>query len=108
MIERLVAFPTVSSESNLRLIEFVQSELAGHGIDSRLTFNDDGSKANLFTTIGPPCAGGIVLSRHPDVVPVSGQRWSSDPFCVQRRGERLYGRGTADMKSFLAIALGMV
>jgi acetylornithine deacetylase len=108
MIERLVGFPTVSADSNLQLIEFVRGELAAHGIDSRLTYNDEGSKANLFATIGPACAGGIVLSGHTDVVPVRGQSWSADPFCVRRRGERLYGRGTADMKSFLAVALAMV
>jgi acetylornithine deacetylase len=108
MIERLVGFPTVSSDSNLNLIEFVRDYLAGHGIESRLTYDDDKRKANLFATIGPDRAGGVVLSGHTDVVPVAGQPWESDPFALSRRGDKLYGRGTSDMKSFIAIALATV
>lgn len=108
MIERLVGFPTVSSDSNLNLIEFVRDYLAGHGIESRLTYDDDKRKANLFATIGPDRAGGVVLSGHTDVVPVAGQPWESDPFTLSRRGDKLYGRGTSDMKSFIAIALAAV
>jgi len=108
MIERLVGFPTVSSDSNLNLIEFVRDYLAGHGIESRLTYDDDKRKANLFATIGPDRAGGVVLSGHTDVVPVAGQPWESDPFTLSRRGDKLYGRGTSDMKSFIAIALATV
>lgn len=107
MIERLVGFATISADSNLKLIEFAREHLAAHGFDSRLTFDDERRKANLFATIGPNCGGGIVLSGHTDVVPVSGQSWASDPFRVEWRGDRLYGRGTADMKSFLAVALTM-
>ena len=108
MIERLVGFPTVSSDSNLNLIEFVRDYLAGHGIESRLTYDDDKRKANLFATIGPDRAGGVVLSGHTDVVPVAGQPWESDPFALSRPGDKLYGRGTSDMKSFIAIALATV
>jgi len=108
MIERLIGFPTVSTDSNLALIDYARSYLAGHGIDSRLTFDADHRKANLFATIGLNCAGGVVLSGHTDVVPVAGQPWQTDPFRLHRSGDRLYGRGTCDMKSFVAIALAAV
>jgi len=108
MIERLVAFDTVSKNSNMALIEFVQSYLAGHGVDSHLLPNEDGSKANLYATVGPMEEGGVVLSGHTDVVPVDDQAWDTDPFTVTERDGRLYGRGTADMKSFIAIALALV
>lgn len=108
MIERLVAFPTVSANSNLDLIHDVRDYLAGHGIASRLTFDADRRKANLFATVGPEIAGGIVLSGHTDVVPVAGQPWDTDPFKIVRRDGRLYGRGAADMKSFIAVALALV
>ncbi|WP_425450487.1 acetylornithine deacetylase [Virgifigura deserti] len=112
MIERLVAFDTVSARSNLGLIDFVRDYLAGHGIDSRLTFDTRREKANLFATIEPQTGGspggGIVLSGHTDVVPVEGQPWDTDPFRVVVKDGRLYGRGTADMKSFIAIALALV
>lgn len=108
MLERLVAFPTVSRDSNLELIDFVDDYLAGHGVAAVRTASPCGRKANLHASIGPPREGGVVLSGHTDVVPVDGQAWSSDPFVVTARDERLYGRGTADMKSFLAIALALV
>ncbi len=108
MIERLVAFDTVSRNSNLELIDFIGHWLAQHGVDYHLVASDDGEKANLLATVGPAVAGGVVLSGHTDVVPVDGQRWTSDPFRVVERNGRLYGRGTCDMKSFLAIALALV
>jgi acetylornithine deacetylase len=108
MIERLIGFDTTSALSNLALIDDVRGYLAGHGIASRLTFNDEKTKANLYATIGPEGAGGVVLSGHTDVVPVAGQTWTSDPFKVRREGGRLYGRGTSDMKSFIAVALHLV
>jgi acetylornithine deacetylase len=109
MIKALVAFDTTSRESNLDLIHFVEDYLAGHGVESTLVFNDDKSKANLVASIGPDTAqGGVVLSGHSDVVPVDGQDWSSDPFQVVERNGRLYGRGTCDMKGFLAVALALV
>ncbi|MBM3534046.1 MAG: acetylornithine deacetylase [Alphaproteobacteria bacterium] len=108
MIERLIAFDTTSALSNLALIDDVRAYLKAHGIDSRLTYNDEKTKANLYATIGPKGAGGVVLSGHTDVVPVAGQKWTSDPFKVRRAGGRLYGRGTSDMKSFIAVALHLV
>jgi len=109
MLRRLVAFDTVSANSNLALIDWVVGYLDGHGIAARLTFDETRSKANLFATIGPQDAGGgVILSGHTDVVPVAGQAWDSDPFALVERDGRLYGRGTADMKSFIAIALALV
>lgn len=107
MIERLVAFDTTSAKSNLALIDFAAELLEDLGADIRLTYDESGRKANLFATLGPSERPGIVLSGHTDVVPVDGQDWSSDPFRVRREGDRLYGRGTADMKSFLALCLTM-
>jgi len=108
MIEALVAIPTVSRDSNLALIEFVQNYLYDLRIDSTLVENGDGTKANLYATVGPMVPGGVVLSGHTDVVPTDGQPWSTDPFKVAERDGRLYGRGTCDMKSFYAIALALV
>jgi acetylornithine deacetylase len=108
MVERLVGFDTVSVRPNMALIESVRDYLAGHGVAVRVVPNEDGTKANLFATIGPQVAGGVALSGHTDVVPVEGQPWTSDPFKLTTRDGRLYGRGTADMKSFIAIALALV
>jgi acetylornithine deacetylase len=103
----LVAFPTVSRDSNLDLIAYVREYLQALGITSTLVHSEDGRKANLWATIGPTGQSGIVLSGHTDVVPVDGQNWSSDPFHVHRRAGNLYGRGTADMKGFIACCLAM-
>jgi acetylornithine deacetylase len=108
MLDRLIGFDTTSRNSNLALIEFVRDYLDRLGIASDLVFDDTRAKANLFATIGPPDVAGIVLSGHTDVVPVDGQDWSSDPFVCVERGERLYGRGAADMKGFIATALALV
>jgi acetylornithine deacetylase len=108
MIRQLVSFDTTSRESNMVLIDWVGAYLRGHGVDSRLTFDDSGKKANLFATIGPAIDGGIVLSGHTDVVPVDGQPWDSDPWQVVEIGDRLVGRGVCDMKSFIAAALALV
>ncbi|WP_083386724.1 acetylornithine deacetylase [Magnetospirillum fulvum] len=105
MLDRLVAFDTTSRNSNLALIEMAAELLSGLGATTRLTWNDGATKANLFATLGPADRPGIVLSGHSDVVPVDGQDWSSDPFRLDARDGRLYGRGTADMKGFLAAAL---
>jgi len=105
ILERLVAFRTVSRNPNLDLIHWVQEFLASRGIASRLYPDDTGGKANLYATIGPTDRGGILLSGHTDVVPVDGQRWSTDPFSLFERDGQLFGRGTADMKGFLACAL---
>ncbi len=108
LIDKLVSFETVSSQSNLPLVHFVQTYLADHGVTSRLVPSDNGEKANLYATVGPMVEGGVVVSGHTDVVPVKGQPWNSDPFQVMEKDGRLYGRGTADMKSFLAVALALV
>ncbi|MFY0990074.1 acetylornithine deacetylase [Halomonas sp. C05BenzN] len=106
LLERLVGFPTVSRDSNLELIHFVEALLDDHGVEHWRIENDDGSKANLLARIGPAVAGGVVLSGHTDVVPVDGQPWSTDPFTLADKGDgRLYGRGTCDMKGFIACAL---
>lgn len=108
ILERLVAFPTVSRDSNLPLIDWVEAYLAGLGVRATRVPNDDGTKAALFANIGPEVPGGVILSGHTDVVPVDGQAWSSDPFTLSERGGRLYGRGTADMKGFDALMLAAV
>ncbi|OYX36391.1 MAG: acetylornithine deacetylase [Caulobacterales bacterium 32-69-10] len=105
VLERLVAFDTTSRGSNLALIGHVEGELAKLGVASTRVANADGTKANLYATLGPAVAGGVVLSGHTDVVPVDGQAWTSDPWTLTRRGDRLYGRGTCDMKGFLALAM---
>ncbi|OYY90982.1 MAG: acetylornithine deacetylase [Sphingomonas sp. 28-66-16] len=105
ILERLIAFDTTSRESNLALIVYVEEMLAALGVAAHRVANAEGSKANLYATLGPAVAGGVVLSGHTDVVPVDGQSWTSDPFVLARRGERLYGRGSCDMKGFLALAL---
>lgn len=106
-LEKLIAFPTVSRDSNLDLIGFVADELKVLGIASTLVHNEDGKKANLWATIGPANVQGIALSGHTDVVPVEGQNWSSDPFRLASRSGNLYGRGSADMKGFIASCLQM-
>ncbi len=108
ILAKLVSFDTTSSDSNLPLIEYVEAFLAGYGVRSQRIGNEAGSKANLLASIGDGLNGGIVLSGHTDTVPVTGQRWTSDPFTLTRRGDRLYGRGTSDMKSFIALALAAV
>lgn len=107
-LRRLVAFNTVSHESNLGLIETVRDYLLSQGVKSRLTFDADKRKANLFATLGDERAGGIVLSGHTDVVPVVGQAWDTDPFVLTEKDNRLYGRGSADMKGFIAASLAQV
>ncbi|MFQ6018622.1 MAG: acetylornithine deacetylase, partial [Kiloniellaceae bacterium] len=102
---RLVAFDTTSRNSNLELIHYVRDYLAGLGVRSHLTYDDDKRKANLYATLGPGDKGGIALSGHTDVVPVDGQDWSGDPWTVAERDGRLYGRGSCDMKGFIAVAL---
>lgn len=105
ILRSLVAFDTTSRNSNLDLIEWVEAYLGALGVRTRRAPNKDGGKTNLMATIGPPIAGGVVLSGHTDVVPVDGQPWSTDPWTLTQRDGRLYGRGTCDMKGFLALAL---
>jgi acetylornithine deacetylase len=108
LLETLVAFDTVSAKSNLALIHWMRERLAALGVASELVHSDDGNKANLYATLGPRRAGGVVLSGHTDVVPVEGQAWSSDPFRLTARDGRLHGRGAADMKGFIAAVLAAV
>lgn len=108
LLGRLIGFATVSRDSNLQLIGFIRDYLAELGVGSELFFNAEGTKANLFASIGPTDRGGVVLSGHTDVVPVDGQAWSVDPFVMTERDGRLYGRGTADMKGFIASVLAAV
>jgi acetylornithine deacetylase len=108
ILTRLIAFDTTSRNSNLELIAWVEDFLRRRGVTSRRVANADGTKANLYATIGPDVAGGVVLSGHTDVVPVDGQPWTSDPWVLSERGGKLYGRGTADMKAFIALALAHV
>jgi acetylornithine deacetylase len=107
LIQRLVGFDTTSRDSNLGLIEWVRDWLKGFGIESRLTYDSSGTKANLFATIPKGARPGIVLSGHTDVVPVDGQPWDTDPFKATLKDDRIYGRGSADMKSYIAAALAM-
>ena len=104
-LEKLIAFDTTSRESNLALIAFVRDYLSGLGIASDLIFNAERTKANLHARLGPPGPGGVMLSGHSDVVPVDGQAWTLPAFQLSERDGRLYGRGTADMKGFLACVL---
>jgi acetylornithine deacetylase len=108
LLARLVQFDTTSHRTNMPLVHFVEDYLAQHGVASQLVVGEDGVKASLYATIGPPGTPGVALSGHTDVVPVEGQTWSSDPFALRERGGRLFGRGTADMKGFLACVLAAV
>ena len=108
LLQTLVAFDTTSRESNLHLIEFVRDYLAGFDVPCELVYNEQRSKANLFATLGPAGVPGIVLSGHTDVVPVDGQPWTVPPFELTERDGKLYGRGTADMKGYIACVLALV
>ena len=108
MLAKLVAFPTVSTRSNLDLIGFVEAYLADLGVRSLRVPDATGEKAGLVVLVGPAVPGGVVLSGHTDVVPVAGQAWTSDPFTLVQRGDRLHGRGACDMKGFAACALALV
>ena len=108
MLEKLVSFDSVSRNSNLPLIDFIQDYLLSFGVKSELVYNEEKTKANLFANVGPNEAGGVILSGHTDVVPVDGQNWATDPFKITEKHSRLYGRGTCDMKGFNAICLSLV
>jgi acetylornithine deacetylase len=108
ILERLVAFDTTSVKTNIPCIDYVKGYLAGHGIESHLVPTPDRQKASLFATIGDGSTPGIGLSGHTDVVPVTGQEWATDPFKLTERDGKLYGRGSCDMKGFLACVMAMV
>jgi acetylornithine deacetylase len=105
LAQTLVRMNTISANSNLQLIDFAQSHLAALGVRSRITYNTERTKANLFATLGEGKPAGVIVSGHTDTVPWDGQDWSVDPLSAVVQNERLYGRGSADMKSFIAIAL---
>jgi acetylornithine deacetylase len=108
ILATLIGFYTTSRNSNLELIAWVEDYLGQHGVASTRVVNADASKANLYATVGPNVAGGVILSGHSDVVPVDGQDWQSDPWTVTERDGLLHGRGTCDMKGFIALALATV
>lgn len=108
ILETLIAFDTTSSRSNRAMIDWIARFLADRGHPHWLVESEDGVKANLLARIGPDRAGGVVLSGHSDVVPVEGQVWQSDPWTMTRRDGRLYGRGVADMKGFIALVLDLI
>ena len=108
LLNTLIGFDTISYKSNLELIEFIQSYLSSYGIDSTLIHDESGKKANLYATIGRTDIGGVMLSGHTDVVPVAGQDWGTNPFSLTKSSDRLYGRGSADMKGFIALVLSRV
>ncbi|MBX7526507.1 acetylornithine deacetylase [Qipengyuania vesicularis] len=108
ILETLVGFDTTSSRSNIDLIDWVEAYLAQHGVAATRVLGEGGKKANLFATVGPMVEGGVILSGHSDVVPVEGQDWSSDPWTVREADGKLFGRGTCDMKGFIALALAYV
>lgn len=107
ILKELIGFPTVSVDSNLDLILFAADRLTALGADIRIFKDETGKKANLFATLGPAGDGGIVLSGHSDVVPVEGQDWSTDPFDMVEKDGKLFGRGTCDMKGFIAASLAV-
>ncbi len=108
LLEKLVSFPTVSRDSNLELVDWVEAYLNGLGVTCHRDFDETGLKASLYAHIGPEVDGGVILSGHTDVVPVDGQDWDTDPFTVVEKDGKLYGRGTCDMKGFDALALALV
>lgn len=107
LLRDLIAFPTISSDSNLAMIEFLASQLRDAGARVEVMKDAGGTKANLFATLGPEVDGGVLLSGHSDVVPVADQDWTTNPFEMVERDGRLYGRGTCDMKGFIAAAVAM-
>ncbi len=108
ILENLIKFNTTSKESNLELIYYIRNFLNEYNVKSNIIFNEDNSKANLHCVIGPEDKPGIILSGHTDVVPVEGQKWDFNPFSLTEKSGKLYGRGTADMKSFIAVSLSIV
>ena len=105
IIRRLLGFDTVSRNSNLGMIEWMRDYLRKLGVEPRLSYDAEGGKANLFATLGDNGTPGLVLCGHTDVVPVDGQPWDTDPFRAEIRDGRIYGRGSCDMKSFIACVL---
>lgn len=108
ILERLVGFESISGCPTHGIVSYIQDYLSSHGVETTLSYDDAQERANVFATIGPQIDGGVVLNGHTDVVPVEGQAWSTDPFSLTRKGDRLFGRGAVDMKGFLACVLASV
>ena len=108
LLDALISYPTVSRDSNLELIGFIQEYLQKHGYPSELVCNEEKTKANLYCVIGPADKPGVMLSGHTDVVPVEGQSWTADPFVMREQNDRLFGRGSCDMKGFIACVLSTI
>ncbi|UTW14310.1 acetylornithine deacetylase [Marinobacterium rhizophilum] len=108
ILRQLISFDTTSARSNLSLMAWIQDYLSGHGVQSDLIYNDEKTKANLYATLGPAGRAGVMLSGHTDTVPVTGQDWTKAPHSLSEENGRFYGRGTADMKGFIAVALAAV
>ncbi|OAV43718.1 acetylornithine deacetylase [Lewinella sp. 4G2] len=108
ILRHLVAFPILGGEPNLDIIEWIEGYLQEYGVESHRIYNDERAKAALHCRIGPSADGGIILSGHTDVVPVVGQPWETDPFVLTEKGDKLYARGSCDMKGFLACCLAAV
>lgn len=108
ILERLVSFDSVSGKPTHDIVGYIKSYLQNLGLDVHLSFDDQGERANVFATVGPKLNGGVVFSGHTDVVPVEGQNWSTDPFILTRKNDRFYGRGSVDMKGYLACVLASV
>ena len=105
ILEKLIAFPTVSRDTNLPLVDWVEAYLNSHGIDCHRYYNESGEKAAIMAHVGPEIEGGIVLSGHTDVVPTEGQPWTTDPYTLVEKDGLLYGRGSCDMKGFDALSI---
>ena len=108
LIERLVQFNTVSRDSNFPLIDFISEYLDDLGIRSYRVESDDGKNSNLYASVGPEEIGGVVVSGHTDVVPTDSQDWHTDPFSPEVKDQKLFGRGTCDMKDFIGTALALI
>ena len=108
LLNTLISYPTISRDSNLELIGFIQEYLQKHGHSSELIYNEHKTKANLYCVIGPAGKPGVMLSGHTDVVPVEGQDWTGNPFVMREQNDLLFGRGSCDMKGFIACVLSMI
>jgi len=109
ILEKLVSFPVLGGESNVTIIHWIKEYIESHGVEVNLLFNEEKNKASLHCRIGPPVHGGVILSGHTDVVPVEGQEWNTDPFLLTDKGDgKLYGRGSCDMKGFIACCLDVL
>ena len=109
ILSKLVSFPVLGGQSNLNILTWIKEYIESYGVEVHLVQNKKENKASLYCRIGPPIDGGVILSGHMDVVPVEGQEWTSDPFILTDKGDgKLYGRGSCDMKGFLACCLAVL